>query len=117
MDRVFKTLVIPMPLASLMHTMAAADQEAAMAFGWSAECFNAAKIPTHQVFSGQITAAALARFECPEAMQAGAATVGVDLTSEQAQALHTQIVVSDDDAAPVLADMGLSLQGSETEPA
>jgi hypothetical protein len=106
MDRLFKTVVIPADLAPLMHALAGSDGRAALAMGWSAPCFDAAGVYTHYLFTGLISAGALAMLQSPQALQAAVAGIA-ELTLDEAAAVLGRIVVSDEESDSVLTGLGL----------
>lgn len=120
MDRLFKTVVIPADLVPLMHTLAGSDGRAALAMGWSAPCYDAAGAYTHYLFTGLMSASALAMLQSPQALQAAVAGIA-ELTLDEAAAVLGRIVISDDEVEVVLAGMGLRVDvdagtGGQDEP-
>lgn len=107
MNRIFRTILVPLEHAQLGSALAATFGPGALAFGWTARC-GAGGVPTHYITSGMLAEPFGDSLSSPQHLVEALAPVVV-LSEQEAAEILQSLDVSDQDAEMVLQRLGFSL--------
>lgn len=111
MNRIFRTILVPLEHAQLGSALAATFGPDALAFGWTARC-GAGGVPTHYITSGMLAEPFVAALASPDTLRAALAQV-VELSEGEAVDIWGSLDVSMEAAEVVLERCGMELEASD----
>lgn len=111
MNRVFKTIVMPLEYAQLGSALAATFGPGALAFGWTAKC-GAGGVATHYITSGMLAEPFVAALASAQALRAALAPAVV-LSEAEASEIWGSLDVSTEAAELALERLGMQLTTAE----
>jgi hypothetical protein len=113
MNRVFRTVAVPLEHATTISAVAASLGPATLSFAWTANAGPPGADQTHQVSSGLVSEAFAQALASPQAFQAALAPIA-EITPEQAQAVWASLDVGIEEAPLALERLGLQIHATES---